>query len=102
MEPIIGGEFEFLDDVASTHDVELTDEYIMFSSGRAALYQLLKYAMQKGKADCVYLPDYICDSVYHVCEKLHLPYKFYSLTDNLQVDYYSLKSIYLGGGNFSC
>jgi len=97
MEPIIGGEFEFLDDVASTHDMELTDEYIMFSSGRAALYQLLKYAMQNDKANCVYLPDFICDSVYHVCDKLHLPYKFYSLTDNFQVDYFSLKSIYLGG-----
>ena len=97
MESIIGGEFEFLDNVASTHGTELTDDYIMFSSGRAALYHLLKYAMQNGMANCIYLPDYICDSVFHVCDNLHLPYKFYSLTENLQVDISSLKSIYLGG-----
>ena len=101
MKKIIGGEFEFLDNVQSIQKQRLSDDYVMYSSGRAALYQILKYAMNKGIVDCIYLPDYICDSVYHVCDNLHLPYKFYPVNDTLEVDIDELKNVYLGGGN-SC
>ena len=97
MEKIIGGEFEFLDNVPIVQKQPLMDDYVMYSSGRAALYQILKYAMNKGLADCIYLPDYICDSVYHVCDYIHLPYKFYPVNDNLPVDINELGKVYVGG-----
>ena len=97
IEKIIGGEFEILDAPIAANK-KLPENYIMYSSGRAALFHILKYAISIDNCKCVYLPDYICDSVFHVCDYLCLPYKFYPVADSLQVDVDALKKMYMGGG----
>lgn len=103
IEKIIGGEFEILDNPVVDSKKELPKGYVMYSSGRAALYQILKYAISINNGKCVYLPDYICDSVFHVCDNLCLPYKFYPVTEDLKADVDILKKLYTGGGYYcSC
>ena len=98
IERIIGGEFEILDSPSVATKKEIPENYVMYSSGRAALYQILKYAVSVYKNKCVYLPDYICDSVFPVCDNLRLPYKFYPITENLKEDVDILTRMYSGGG----
>ncbi len=98
IEKIIGGEFEILDTPIVASKKELPEDYIMYSSGRAALYQILRFAVSVDNCKCVYLPDYICDSVFHVCDNLCLPYKFYPIAENLLADVDTLKKLYTGGG----
>lgn len=97
MDSIIGGEFEFLDNIPIVQKQELSRDYIMYSSGRAALFHILKYAQKEGRANHIYIPDYICDSVYHVCESLGIPFTFYPVDDSLKADVDSLNNIYVGG-----
>ncbi len=97
IEKIIGGEFEILETPFVANKKELSEDYVMYSSGRAALYQILKYAVSVNNGKCVYLPDYICDSVFHVCDNLCLPYKFYPVTKSLKADVECLKKLYMGG-----
>lgn len=97
MNTVIGGEFEFLEPQISVSSNNIKDGYIMYSSGRAAFYQILNYLKDDNRVDSIYLPDYICDSVYHVCERLGISYYFYSISENFHMDRNMLKNIYRGG-----
>lgn len=98
MEKVIGGEFDFLD-VPTGKRNNLLDDCCIFSSGRGALYQILRVIIQTKNTHHVFLPDYLCDSIYKVCNALGLSYSFYTIRDNLSINRQELKRTYelLGG-----
>ena len=100
MGKVIGGEFDFLKPECGGKRNGLVDGCSIYASGRAALWQILNLLKQNGKANHVYLPDYLCDSIYKVCEALDMPYSFYKIDDNLRADRIDLKTRYetSGGG----
>ena len=103
MGKVIGGEFDFLKPECGGKGNGLVDGCSLYASGRAALWQILHLLKQNGKANHVYLPDYLCDSIYMVCEALNVPYSFYEIDENLRADRADLKTRYeaTGGGYFS-
>lgn len=88
---IIGGEFDFLQISKNCKRSDFFDGCVAYSSGRAAFYQILKM-LASGIEKTVFLPDYLCDSIYHICDVLGLPYQFYPVTDKLRVDIPVLKA----------
>ncbi len=101
MEKVIGGEYAFLDVVkGGSKRSTFFDGYQMYASGRAALYQILLHLKKEGRVEKAYLPDWLCDSVYHVCEVLNIPYTFYHVKDDLRIDFSCLERLGLrtGGG----
>lgn len=60
-------------------------EYYVYSSGRAALYQILKYLRVKQDIGKILLPDYLCSSVMMPVKELGLNYAFYPLNESLQL-----------------
>ena len=85
---MIGGEFPIaVTDVldAETRHLQSTDVYT-YSSGRAAMYQILKY-LQKGKGiNRILLPDYLCSSVLVPAKTLKLEYEFYPIDEALELE----------------
>lgn len=78
---VIGGEYE----LTSIPEVELGEhEYYKYSSGRAALYQILMSI--KLTTFKVWLPDWLCESMIDAVIKTGLNYGFYSLGKNLLMD----------------
>lgn len=78
---VIGGEYELMSVPEDSHQVK---EYFKYSSGRAALYQILmsiKLTTLK-----VWLPDWLCESMIDAVRKTHIDYDFYSLGRNLRMD----------------
>ena len=76
---MIGGEFQIaVTDIlnAENRHLESPDVY-SYSSGRAALYQILKYLKQEKGVTSVFLPDYLCSSILVPIQKLGLEYSFY-------------------------
>jgi len=66
----IGGDFEY-NDYKKKIDISLKDyiskkflSYQLFFSGRAAIYSLIKSIIDKEKIDNIYIPSYICESIY--------------------------------------
>ena len=101
MRKVIGGEFDFLRIPKPLKSNSYFDNCQLVSSGRAALYWILKHLQTQEHISRVYLPDYLCDSIYHVCEALHVPYSFYRLDDNLCIDLQCVENrITLMGGAF--
>lgn len=78
---VIGGEFE----LNAVPEVEpRLSGYYGYASGRTALYQILKSI--KLTVFKVWLPDWLCESMIDAVRQSGLPYGFYRLGSNLQMD----------------
>lgn len=93
---MIGGEFPIaVTDVLNAegrHSV-IPDVYT-YSSGRAALYQILNYLKQEKGITRVLLPDYLCSSVVVPVKALGLEYAFYQIDENLELEQDNLSKLY--------
>ena len=93
---MIGGEFPIaVTDIlnAQNRHLESPDVYT-YSSGRAALYQILKYLKQEKCVTHVLLPDYLCSSVLVPVKALGLDYTFYPIDENLELELESFQPLY--------
>ena len=93
---MIGGEFPIaVTDVlnSETRHLQSTDVYT-YSSGRAALYQVLKYLRQQKNVSHVLLPDYLCSSVLVPVKELNLVFTFYPINDKLELEHASFQPLY--------
>ena len=97
---VIGGEFDI--DQSSLGNksnpfLQVKSHYT-YSSGRAALYHILKSCQSVFSANIVYLPDYLCSTIIDSVEQAGIAYDFYSI-NNLKVSYSDIQNLQ-GGGNF--
>ncbi len=93
---MIGGEFPIaVTDIlnASNRHSEVPDVY-SYSSGRAALYQILKFLKQEKSVNHILLPDYLCSSVLVPVKALGLDYTFYPIDEQLELRPESLRQLY--------
>ena len=84
---MIGGEFPIaVSDVlnADIRRLQTTDVYT-YSSGRAALYQILIYLNKKKNINRILLPDYLCSSVLVPVKALNYEYDFYIIDEFLEL-----------------
>ena len=93
---MIGGEFQIaVTDIlnAENRHFESPDVYA-YSSGRAALYQILKYLKLEKGVTSVLLPDYLCSSILVPIQKLGLEYSFYPIDEQLELQKNSFAELY--------
>lgn len=84
---MIGGEFQIaVTDIlnAQNRHFDAPDVYA-YSSGRAALYQILKYLKQEKGISHVLLPDYLCSSILVPIKDLGMEYSFYPIDERLEI-----------------
>ena len=96
---MIGGEFQIaVTDIlnAQNRHLEAPDVYT-YSSGRAALYQILKYLKQERGVSSVLLPDYLCSSVRVPVKELGLDFVFYPINEKLELELASFQPLYKKG-----
>ena len=96
---MIGGEFPIaVTDVLNAVGchAKLPDIYT-FSSGRAALYQILKYLRENNSISKVLLPDYLCSSILVPIKKLGLDYAFYPIDEQLVLNPKEFSELYTQG-----
>ena len=95
---VIGGEFDIdhcsLENTSNSSFLKIKSHYT-YSSGRAALYHILKSCQNVFSADIVYLPDYLCSTIIDSVEQAGMAYDFYSI-NNLNVSYADLQNIQEG------
>lgn len=78
---VIGGEFELM---TVPDKVTRIERYYNYSSGRAALYQIL---MSIKLTTCkVWLPDWLCESMIDAVRRTGIDYGFYSLGNDLSMN----------------
>ena len=85
---MIGGEFpiavtDILNAKVSFH---LEEDCYAYASGRAALYQILKYLKEQKLITHVLLPDYLCSTILVPIHKLGLSYSFFPLNEKLELE----------------
>lgn len=93
---MIGGEFPIaVTDIlnAGIRRKEDPDVY-KYASGRAALYQILKYLKSEKGVSRILLPDYLCSSVLVPVNKLELEFDFYSIDEVLELEEASFSELY--------
>lgn len=93
---MIGGEFPIaVTDVlnASIQHSEAPDVYT-YSSGRAALYQILKFLKKEKAVSHILLPDYLCSSVLVPVKALGLDFTFYPIDEQLELEPSSFAKLY--------
>ena len=93
---MIGGEFPIaVTDVlnADIRHSQMPDVYA-YSSGRAALYQILRYLKQEKRVKRILLPDYLCSSVLVPVKALALDYCFYPIGADLKLEQEAFRSSY--------
>ncbi len=93
---MIGGEFPIaVTDILNVQKqfVAKLDEY-MYSSGRAALYQILKFLKSEKGITRILLPDYLCSTILVPIHKLKLDYAFFPLNDILELEASSFSRLY--------
>ena len=93
---MIGGEFPIaVTDVLNAQNRHLdTPDVYTYSSGRAALYQILKYLRYEKNITHVLLPDYLCSSVLVPVKELGLDYTFYPINEKLELEPASFHPLY--------
>jgi dTDP-4-amino-4,6-dideoxygalactose transaminase len=90
MQKVIGGEFEIdLSKIGLTHTLYNSH---LFSSGRSALYHILKLLYENNQFTNVLLPDYLCESVVNAVVKSNFDFDFYQINYDLTIDFESLQS----------
>ena len=96
---MIGGEFPIavtdILNVENRHAVS-PDVYI-YSSGRAALYQILKYLKVELGVNSILLPDYLCSSLLVPINKLKLDFQFYPIDEVLELKPAKFHELYKTG-----
>ena len=93
---MIGGEFQIaVTDIlnAQNRHFDAPDVYA-YSSGRAALYQILKFLKQEKGISKILLPDYLCSSVLVPVKDLDLEYAYYPINELLVLEDETFKSLY--------
>lgn len=93
---MIGGDFPIaVTDVlnASIKHSGVPDVYT-YSSGRAALYQILKFLKQEKGVNHLLLPDYLCSSLLVPMKALGLDYTFYPIDEQLELEPSSFAKLY--------
>ncbi len=96
---MIGGDFPIaVTDIlnAENRHLERPNVYA-YSSGRAALYQILKYLKIEKNVTFILLPDYLCSSILVPVKKLGLDYSFYSIDEQLELEKKSFAGFYKKG-----
>lgn len=96
---MIGGEFQIaVTDIlnAQNRHFDAPDMYA-YSSGRAALYQILKYLKQEKGITHIFLPDYLCSSVLVPIKDLELKYIFYPIDEHLELIESEFLKLYITG-----
>jgi len=93
---VIGGEFEInIENLSGIGDKAFLNEGYLYSSGRAALYNILKFIEKSRKnIKTLYLPDYLCHSIVDTAKKTSLELVFYPLADNLVIDKIKFEELY--------
>lgn len=86
----IGGEFDLspnlLRNLRNTNVDKYAGEFLT-SSGRAALFHILSHLQEKCSVEHLYLPEYICQSVIEIVEKVRVCPHFYYLDDSFRIDF---------------
>jgi hypothetical protein len=85
---MIGGEFPIAVSELQNNknnNCRSSDVYF-YSSGRAALYQILKYLKAEKHIKHVLLPDYLCSSILVPIQKLGLAHSFYPINEILEIE----------------
>ena len=93
---MIGGEFDIsLDRLPGNYDISFLQDGYLYSSGRAALYHILRYIKTYMKdIHTLMLPDYLCSSIITTALKVDFELVFYPLSDSFQLNYVKFPSIY--------
>lgn len=93
---MIGGEFPITitDLLRAPNLSRVNDGTYHYASGRAALYQILKYLKEEKGTNSILLPDYLCDSILVPVRKLEFEYSFFPLNDNLELEKDKFKKVY--------
>lgn len=91
-----GGEFPIaITDVLNAEGRQsVTPDVYTYSSGRAALYQILNYLKQEKGITRILLPDYLCSSVVVPVRALGLEFAFYQIDENLELQQDNLSKLY--------
>lgn len=84
---MIGGEFPIpvTDILNAEWRHSATPDVYTYSSGRAALYQILYYLKHNKAINHILLPDYLCSSVLVPVKALGLEYTFYPIDEKLEI-----------------
>lgn len=85
---MIGGEYEirWSDLYAQSKRWTLGQDEYAYASGRAALFQILRYCHQSLGIRTIWIPEYVCDSVVDAAHQSALEIKTYQITDTQQMD----------------
>ena len=85
---MIGGEYHIdVTDILNTGKRRREDpDMYKYASGRAALYQILKYLKSEKGVSRVLLPDYLCSSVLVPVKTLKLEIDFYPIDEVLELE----------------
>lgn len=96
---MIGGEFPIAVTDILNADVRhsKTPDVYTYSSGRAALYQILKYLQKEKGTTRILLPDYLCSSVLVPVKALQFEYVFYPIDESLKLIKESFIASYING-----
>lgn len=93
---MIGGEFPIaiIDLLKAPRVSRVNDGTYHYASGRAALYQILKYLKEENGINTILLPDYLCDTILVPINKLEIKYIFFPLNDRLELEQDKFKEVY--------
>lgn len=91
---IIGGEFEIEVHQQYQQKNDLPDGVVTYSSGRAALFNILAFLKENKGIKSVLFPDYLCDSVYKMALKNQMGLEFYELDEQLNPIYEDVSNKY--------
>lgn len=93
---MIGGEFPIAVTVILNAGGRRKKEPDVFkyASGRAALYQILKYLKTEKGVDRVLLTDYLCSSILVPIKALELKYEFYPIDEALELEEEAFAALY--------
>lgn len=93
MGDIIGGEFSIHEETLNSKNKNTKYDFA-FSSGRCALFAILNELEHLiGKRGGILLPNFLCDSITNTVCDAGWTYSFYSVKENLHIDFASLRNI---------
>lgn len=92
---MIGGEFEIeWSKLEHERHVALAPNEYAYSSGRAALFQILSHVRDAMGVQRILLPEYLCDSIVTTVLKADFEYAFYPLKEFFEIDEQGLQKAY--------
>lgn len=82
---VVGGEFE-INPLLFQYEGRFPEKGMFYSSGRAALYHILYSLQIDGKQQVIFLPDYLCESIVEIVQRVNWKICYYPISDNLKPD----------------